>query len=86
MLACREATQLISRKLDGKLSPRQGLLLRMHLRICAACRAYQRQAQLLGGLLRSYFHGEQPVATGLGVALSEQSRQRIRNAIERATR
>ncbi|WP_311065443.1 zf-HC2 domain-containing protein [Halomonas sp. DWK9] len=44
---CREATRLMSLKLDRKLTFRERTSLRVHLSICSACRACGRQFDLL---------------------------------------
>ncbi|WP_404343199.1 zf-HC2 domain-containing protein [Vreelandella venusta] len=47
MLMCREATRLMSLKLDRKLTFRERTALRVHLTMCGACRACMRQFDLL---------------------------------------
>ncbi|MCP1317329.1 zf-HC2 domain-containing protein [Vreelandella lionensis] len=47
MLMCREATRLMSLKLDRALTFKERTALRFHLSICSACRACARQFDLL---------------------------------------
>lgn len=47
MLMCREATRLMSLKLDKKLTFKERTALRVHLALCGACRACARQFDLL---------------------------------------
>lgn len=47
MLMCREATRLMSLKLDRKLTFKERTALRLHLSICSACRGCARQFDLL---------------------------------------
>ncbi|HAZ99627.1 zf-HC2 domain-containing protein [Halomonas sp. CnH100-B] len=50
MLMCREATRLMSLKLDRKLTFKERTALRVHLSICSACRACARQFDLMHDL------------------------------------
>lgn len=47
MIMCREATRLMSLKLDRALRFREATALRFHLSMCGACRACARQFDLL---------------------------------------
>ncbi|WP_306420901.1 zf-HC2 domain-containing protein [Vreelandella neptunia] len=47
MLMCREATGLMSLKLEKALSLREKIALKVHLSICPACRHCVRQFDLL---------------------------------------
>ncbi len=47
MLTCREVTALASSRLDGELSLRKRLAIRVHLMMCIHCRRFQRQFRLL---------------------------------------
>jgi hypothetical protein len=47
MITCKEATDFISRKEEGKLSLTQRLQLRMHLYICSFCKLFYRQNKII---------------------------------------
>lgn len=47
MLSCKEATQLMSQKMDGKLSAMNRLSLGLHLLICRGCRNFDDQIQFI---------------------------------------
>ncbi len=78
VLTCAEAEQAVSRRLDGRLSRREGRRLKRHLTECPPCARFatvqKRQRSLLGGLsvmpvpVSLYLvRGEQAAAAGLGV-------------------
>ncbi len=53
MLSCKEVVVEIERRLDGELSWRARMALRMHLLMCRHCGRYERQLKLLlAGLQR----------------------------------
>jgi Putative zinc-finger len=47
MIDCRQATLLVSRRLDGTLERRERIALRLHLMICRFCARFQRQSRAL---------------------------------------
>lgn len=47
MLSCKEATQLMSQKMDGKLSAMNRLSLGFHLLMCKGCRNFDEQIHFL---------------------------------------
>lgn len=53
MLNCRAATQLVSEAQDRKLGPGERVSLGFHLVICALCRRYARQIEVISRALRS---------------------------------
>jgi anti-sigma factor RsiW len=53
MLRCRDVAELMSDHVDGALSRRQRLSVRLHLAMCSFCRRYARQMRRTIGLLRS---------------------------------
>ncbi|TVP52998.1 MAG: zf-HC2 domain-containing protein, partial [Halomonas sp.] len=50
MVMCREATTLMSQKLDRPLTRRESFTLRLHTIICGPCKRCQEQFQLLHGI------------------------------------
>ena len=74
MLTCKEISKLVSESLDRELPLRQRMAMRLHLMMCAMCRAYEKQTHLLRNAMRTY--GRQN-----NEKLPEESRQRIKKAI-----
>jgi hypothetical protein len=54
MLNCKEASRLMSRRLDEPLPLGRRLALRLHLLLCDACRHFDRQTVLLREAMRRY--------------------------------
>ncbi len=52
MMDCREATELMSRAREEKLTLGQRIGLRLHTLICAGCRRTGEQFELIGQLVR----------------------------------
>ncbi|MCH4562400.1 MULTISPECIES: zf-HC2 domain-containing protein [Halomonas] len=50
MMMCKEATRLMSLKLDRRLTFQERLSLRLHLMMCDACRRCDEQFTLLHGI------------------------------------
>lgn len=48
MISCKEATYLISKKEEGKLTLAERLKLSVHLAICSICRAFEKQSEFIG--------------------------------------
>lgn len=82
MLTCKEASYLVSKKLDGKLTWREHLGLWMHISLCRLCRRYSRDVQRLHSVIRAAGASGQ-VLLPESVKLSEQSRQRIAQALKK---
>ena len=51
-LTCKRAAALLSASMDRALTLRERLPLRLHLRVCAACRRFKTQLLLLRRALR----------------------------------
>jgi predicted transglutaminase-like cysteine proteinase len=47
LLSCRQATELIEKKLHGQLSWREEVQLKAHKMICEACSRYEQQSSLI---------------------------------------
>lgn len=52
LISCAVAAELISRSLDDVLTPRQQLMLRLHLVYCRVCARFKRQVVMLHRLVR----------------------------------
>ena len=47
MDTCRDISAMVSRAMDARLTVRERWRVRLHLALCAACRRFERQVQLL---------------------------------------
>jgi hypothetical protein len=59
-LSCREASRLISRGMDGRLSIAERIALRLHVRICDACTRFTAQLKFLRRALKAYPRSDDP--------------------------
>ena len=75
-LTCKRAAALLSASMERALPLRERLLLRLHLRLCAACMRFKTQLLLLRRALR---RADSP--TDEAVALSPDARARITRAL-----
>jgi len=87
MMSCQEAARLISEERDHPLSLGQKLGLRMHLAMCALCRGYKKNLEMLsliatraGDAVMSAFG-----RTDEDLALSPAAKQRIKDELNKAT-
>jgi hypothetical protein len=86
MMSCEKAAQMISEGKDRPLSFAEKLGLRMHLAMCALCRGYQKNLEVLsqisakaGDAIMSAFG-----RTDTHLALPSNSKQRIQNELDKA--
>jgi hypothetical protein len=54
IISCKDASRLVSRREDGRLSLWQRVTLRLHLSVCAACTRFERQIRFLRAAMRRY--------------------------------
>jgi predicted anti-sigma-YlaC factor YlaD len=54
MMNCKQATQLLSEKLDRTLSTKEKLALRMHIAMCSACRKFGHQMEDIHHISKCY--------------------------------
>lgn len=86
MMTCAEASRLISERKDHPLTLRQRIGLRLHLAMCAMCRGYKKNLDMLS---RIAARAGEAVMTSFGrtdddLALSGATKQRIREELEKA--
>lgn len=85
MLTCKDASHLISERLDRPLSFRERWSLRMHLWMCGSCRRFGRQLDLMRKALR--LPGQSAEDAAAGADLTPGARDRISKALaERSER
>ena len=75
--SCKQAVRLQSAALDGKLSFRERLGLRIHLVLCKWCRRYGKQIRFLHTASREHAGEEQVRRT-----LSPEARERIKQRLQ----
>jgi Putative zinc-finger len=83
MLSCKEVARLVSASLDGGLSFRQRLALRVHLLLCSGCCRFRRQMLFLREAVGRHTGADAPDDAN---GLSAEARERIRRALEREVR
>jgi predicted anti-sigma-YlaC factor YlaD len=54
MMNCKQATQLLSEKMDRPLTTKEKLALKMHTTICSACRQFGLQMIDLRKISKAY--------------------------------
>lgn len=78
MLTCKDASRLVSEGQERKLGFRERLGLRLHLWMCAQCRRFERQIQLLRLALRRM---AAQIDVDTQTSLTPEARERIHKAI-----
>jgi predicted anti-sigma-YlaC factor YlaD len=79
MLTCKDVSHLISERQERPLGFRERWGLRIHLWMCAYCRAFERQIAVLSRIMREL--GRRAEADAEGIDLSPEARERIRKAV-----
>lgn len=80
IFSCREASRLASTAVDQPLSFVRRVELRMHLSMCAACRAYRRQINAIDRLVRGR---TARIEDDHEIRLDPEARRRIAEALRR---
>lgn len=83
MISCKEASRLLSERLERRLPFGQRWALRLHLWVCAECRRFARQLNLLRRLLG---RARQDGSCCVGHPLPDDARRRIAKALDRGER
>jgi len=76
LLSCKQASELVEKKQDKRISVKERMQLNLHLWICRACAIYEKQSKALGMLLQKI--GSTPKKQ----ALSEEAKQAILKKLE----
>ncbi len=83
MLNCKEATRLMSEKLDHRLTLGRRIHLRLHVMMCGACLAYKRQVEALHRLFTLRRRSSTPMMpSGFDARLSPERRSLIKRLLE----
>lgn len=81
MLNCKDASHLISQRLERPLGRWERWGLAMHLLMCRYCRRFSQQLELIQRALRML--GRQADVGGEAAELSAEARERIGKALSR---
>ena len=79
MMNCKQATELVSQKLDRKLGLAQRLSLKMHLLMCHLCRKYARQLEFLH---RATPQIDDHIENQSDIELSDAAKTKIKQALD----
>jgi hypothetical protein len=79
-LTCEDTSPLISELMDHNLSLGKRMRLKFHLSMCAVCRFYQKQLQVIRSLARKL--GGEEASTQQKENLSEQAKTKIKNSLK----
>jgi hypothetical protein len=83
MLTCKEASYLASKQLDKNLSWREILSFKLHIMMCGLCRRYASEIEKIHSILQKA--GKSSLsALPESIKLSEESRERISKALDKA--
>jgi len=80
--SCRKVTALYSKSLDGELSFKETLILRLHLSMCAFCKRYINQVQKIRVWIRQYFSLNESLKNGKAEQLPQAAKERIQEKIK----
>ncbi len=80
VFSCREASRLASTALDRPLSFVRRCELRLHLAMCAACRAYRRQIIAINRIVHTRV---ERIEDDAAIRLDPEARRRIAEALRR---
>jgi hypothetical protein len=80
LFSCREASRLASTAIDRPLPFLRRVELRMHLAMCAACRAYRRQISAIDRVVRGR---AARIEADSEIRLDPEARRRIAEALRR---
>ena len=83
MLTCKEASYLASKKLDEKLTWRESLGFRLHIMVCDLCRRYAMEIKKMHNVMKKAGKSSLSILPE-SVKLSKQSRERIKQALDKA--
>jgi predicted anti-sigma-YlaC factor YlaD len=80
-MQCKQASEMMSLRLDGRLDSAEGALLNDHLAECEACRAEWQSLQALDSLLASAATIAAPIRVRVQVMTRLERRDKARRAI-----
>ena len=75
---CKQATFLIEKKLIGRLTFREKMVLGTHLIGCSWCRLYDLQSRKIGEMVRQFLHS----SVNTDIRLDENFKKELQERIE----
>ncbi len=82
MMSCKEVSRLLSESMERKLSFWERIGLWFHLSMCKLCKGFSKDLQQLREAARRHAQHVESDATDLDAALSSESRERMKRALE----
>ncbi len=79
MLSCKKATELIEKRTVVGLSLKEKIQLKMHTRMCNACRTYEGQSKTIDNALEEFTKAKKEDRMNL----SEEAKSRILNKLNK---
>jgi predicted anti-sigma-YlaC factor YlaD len=58
MLSCKQATQLLSERLDRTLETKEKVAVTLHTTMCPACRRFGKQVEKISSISKAYLKRE----------------------------
>ncbi len=77
---CKEIVKIITASLDGKISLRKKIIMKIHLFSCPPCRNFLEQLKFLGKALRE--SGKNLAGIKPDAKMSEEARERIKKVLK----
>lgn len=59
MLSCKQATQLLSERLDRPLGTKEKVAVTMHTTMCPACKRFGKQVEEMSKISKAYLKREE---------------------------
>ena len=81
---CEEVLPVLSQSLERKLTLRERVTLRLHFLICVYCIRYLKQLRLMRASIRARSEQIEADDSAPAPALTEDARDRLKRALERA--
>ena len=79
---CRDMASLMSRALDGNLTPTERFAINLHMLYCTACRRYNKQLGFMRRILEHTGSAALDGWTDESVTLSPQAREKLQAALK----
>ena len=80
--SCKDVTSLLSKSLDGSLTFKEKLIMKIHLWTCIACQRYLSQIQVIGEVFEKQAANIEPEKSS--PRLSTEAAERLKDAIRQS--
>jgi predicted anti-sigma-YlaC factor YlaD len=81
---CAKATFLIEKKLAGKITLRERLVLKIHLAGCSVCRLFQQQSVAINKMIKELFRASKQKDVSLDEAFKKDLQERIEEELKKS--